>query len=343
MAKLKSLSDAETASFCDQMSMILKAGLSATEGLSLLLEDSKKDSERVLLSQLYASLLQTGVFSQALRQAGVFPDYMLSMVVLGETTGRLDDTMESLANYYRREAWLGRSIHQAIAYPCVLVVMMLAVILLLITQVMPIFSSVFQQLGTEMTGFAQTLLRFGQFLSAHARTVGVAAVVLVAAGIWLVHSRRASQLAHRLGLARLLSDQIAAYRFANGMSLSLQSGLSPEESLHLTAPLVANTPYQKKVDACLTLVHQGEDLYHSIFNTGVFSGVYARMAALAAHTGTMDEVMEKIADQYETAIDERLARLLAAIEPTLVIVLSVLVGLILLSVMLPLIHLLSAL
>jgi type IV pilus assembly protein PilC len=325
------------------MSMILKAGLSTTEGLSLLLEDSKKDSERVLLSQLYASLLQTGSFSQALRQAGVFPDYMLSMVVLGETTGRLDDTMESLANYYRREAWLGRSTHQAFTYPFILVVMMLAVILLLITQVMPIFSSVFQQLGTEMTGLAQTLLRFGQFLSSHALTVGVAAVVLAAGMIWLVHSRQATQLARRLGIARWLSDQIAAYRFANGMSLSLQSGLSPEESLHLTAPLVADTPYQKKVDACLTRVHQGEDLYHSIFDTGVFSGVYARMAALAARTGTMDEVMEKIADQYETAIDERLARLLAAIEPTLVIVLSVLVGLILLSVMLPLIHLLSAL
>jgi type IV pilus assembly protein PilC len=292
---------------------------------------------------LYTSLLQTGVFSQALRQAGVFPDYMLSMVVLGETTGRLDDTMESLANYYRREAWLGRSIHQAFTYPCVLVVMMLAVILLLITQVMPIFSSVFQQLGTEMTGLAQTLLRFGQFLSSHALTVGVAALVLAAGILWLVHSQRATHLARRLGIARWLSDQIAAYRFASGMSLSLQSGLSPEESLHLTAPLVADTPYQKKVDACLTRVHQGEDLYHSIFDTGVFSGVYARMAALAARTGTMDEVMEKIADQYETAIDERLARLLAAIEPTLVIVLSVLVGLILLSVMLPLIHLLSAL
>jgi type IV pilus assembly protein PilC len=323
--------------------MILKSGISPTEGISIMLEDAKRESERTILSSLYDTMLQTGILSCAMENTGVFPSYMLSMVKLGEKTGRLDETMTSLSRYYEREAWLSHSLHQAVAYPCMMVVMMLAVIVLLITQVIPIFDQVFQQLGTEMTGFAKALLRLGMFLSSHAAAVIVTVLLLAAGLVYLFKSKSATRLFYRMGGARLLSDKVSAYRFTNGLSLTLQSGLSPEESLHLTAELLADTPYRARVKLCAERVAQGEDLYRSIFAEGLVSGVYARMAAIAARTGVLDEVMAQIADRYEQEIDDRISHLLAAIEPTLVVILSVLVGLILLSVMLPLIHLLAAL
>lgn len=341
------LSNSETSAFCSQIAMILKSGISSTEGIAIMLEDTDKNDEKQLLTTIYDTLTQTGNLHEALQETHAFPDYMLSMVDIGERTGRLDEVMGSLADYYEKEAGLAQTIKNAITYPCIMIFMMLAVILILITKVMPVFEQVFLQLGTRMSGPSRVILNIGTFLNTHSIVLIIIIVVLIATAIVLIKTKIGqnfiSKLAARFGGSKNLSEKISAYRFAGGMALTLSSGLTPEECLNLASSLIDDGAYKDKIKTCQQAIENGEDLYQSLLSCGVFSGVYTRMAAIAARTGMMEEMMLKIAAHFEEEIDQKIARILAIIEPTLVIILSVIVGIILLSVMLPLMNIMSTL
>ena len=344
---IKPLSNIETAAFCSQMAMILHSGISSVEGVSIMLEDSSDTQEKELLTAINETLLNTGSFYLALENTHAFPDYMVHMLKLGEQAGKLDDVMDSLADYYEKEVSLSQTIKNAVTYPFLMIVMMLLVILVLITKVMPVFNQVFRQLGSEMTGISLGILRIGEYLNSHMLIFVAIFIAFGALFFYLLktnsgHTTLRACFKHVHGL-KSLSDQISSQRFASGMALTLSSGLTPQECLRLTCILVDNPDFSLRLSKCEKDVAEGNDLCEALLNNQIFSGLYAQMASIGSRTGVLDEVMKKIATQYEEDIDERLSGLIAAIEPTLVILLSVIVGIILLSVMLPLISIMAGL
>lgn len=341
------LSNLETAAFCSQMAMILKSGFSAMEGISLLLADAANEEEKALLAGMYEKILEDGQLYPAVRASGVFPDYMLRMVEIGEETGNLDQVMEALANHYEREEAILREVKSALTYPLIMVGMMLLIIVVLLTKVMPIFDQVFRQLGREMTGISRGILLLGNSISKYAAVlIGIVAVLMI---LFFYFTRTKSgkrqllKLGYHIRFFRELCDKMAACRFAGGMYLTLKSGLNTEHSLEFSEKLIDDPYFAKKVSDCKAKLEEGCDLGEAFQQTKVFSGFYARMVSIADKSGRMDEVMDKLARQYESEVDTRLSSFIAVLEPTLVIVLSLIVGVILLSVMLPLMGIMAGL
>ena len=126
------------------------------------------------------------------------------------------------------------------------------------------------------------------------------------------------------------------------MALTLSSGLNPDQSLELAAALTEDAAFLQKASKCQELLDGGSDFSVALSESGIFSGIYARMVTVGFKTGSLDDVMKKIAVQYEADIDGQISRVIAMLEPTLVAILSVIVGVILLSVMLPLIGIMSS-
>jgi type IV pilus assembly protein PilC len=135
---------------------------------------------------------------------------------------------------------------------------------------------------------------------------------------------------------------MAAAKFASGMSLMLASGLDVDRSVELTLPLMSNPKMYAKVDKLKTMIGEGASFTDSVVATQIFSGMQSRMLALGFKSGNLDNVMDGIADNYEKEVDERLDSLISIIEPTMVAILCVIVGLILLSAMLPLLGVMSS-
>ncbi len=336
---MKPFSSLELSSFCGQIALILKAGISSLEGLMIMQEDAASSGEKEVLLALLSNMQETGSLYQAMESAGIYPSYMLHMVQIGEETGTLDAVMESLQNHYAREDSIRKSIRSSITYPMIMVAMMTLVIVVLLVKVMPVFNQVFIQLGTEMTGFSRTLMHAGTALGRY--FVVVAGMIFY--GTRTVTGRRLFQkIGYKLGFTRAIYEEIAACRFASGMALTLSSGLNPDRSMELVTSLNDDPVFQKKIELCLEKIRDGEDLSEALFHAGMFSGVYARMASIGSKTGSMDQVMEQIADLYQDDIDTRMNNLLAVLEPTLVAALSLIVGVILLSVMLPLMGIMSS-
>lgn len=341
------LSSMEVSAFCSQMAMILRSGIFIMEGISIMLEDAKDSEEQELLAQIDDTLQETGQLYRALSVTQAFPEYMIQMIRIGEETGRLDDVMEALSLYYDREASISRTIRNALTYPLIMIFMMLLVILVLITKIMPIFDQIFLQLGGEMTGLSRTLLNLGTVINRYSIVFFLLAVLLAAAVLyfgWTKSGRKQlGRLAGHISWTRSLTERLTACRFASGMSLTLSSGMSPEECLSLTRGLISHEEFAQRIDQCSLFLENGHELHTALLDAGIFTGIYARMASIGDRTGALDEVMQDIADAYQEEIDQKFTGLIAALEPTLVIILSLIVGMILLSVMLPLMGIMASL
>ena len=328
---MRMLKNQELAAFASQFSMILKSGISSTEGLSLLLEDTQNEEEKRLLHFLYEEASQTGELSPAFEKCAQFPSYFLNMLRIGEETGSLDDVMCALAEHYEREHMISKSLKNALSYPLVMIGMIGCIIILLLTKVMPIFEQVFEQLGMELSGTAKGFLNLGTVL----REYWFVAILFIAAlgfGIYYIIKKKYN-----------LKPSICASRFAGCMALTLKSGLIPERGFEFANELISDAEFAKKMQAANELFVSGETLANALQKAKIFSGTYARLLMIADKTGGTDEVLGQIADQYEDEIYDRIHSLIAALEPTLVVILSVVVGMILFSVMFPLMGMLTSL
>ena len=225
--------------------------------------------------------------------------------------------------------------------------MMAAVIVILLVKVMPIFQQVFRQLGTEMTGFSRALMGLGTALNRYSILFIVLLLLVIAAAFAGTHTAGGRRFFRKIGLhfsrIRSMQEQLSVCRFASGMAISLKSGLTQEQSLELTERLIEDTDFCKKLEACRNGLSEGQDLAALLHQEQILTGVYARMASIGARTGELDAVLERIADLCQEDLDDRMNRTLAVLEPTLVITLSLIVGVILLSAMLPLMGILSSL
>lgn len=342
----KPFSNTEISAFCGQMALVLKSGISTIEGVSIMLEDSRSKEEQAVLQAIQDEIIMTGSLYMALESTGLFPPYMLNMIQIGEETGTLDEVMDALETHYSREESIRKSIKSSLTFPMIMIGMMIVVIVVLLVKVLPVFNQVFVQLGTEMTGFSSGLLKVGNAMSTYSAVfIGILAVVVVLVFIGLKTAGGRKSLvnvAYKFGFTRTIFESMAACRFASGMALTLKAGLNPDRSLELVTALNDDDKFKEKLDKATNAIYEGNEMTKSLYEAGVFTGVYARMASIGEKTGSLDQVMDQIADLYQDDIDTRITNVLSVLEPVLVVVLSLIVGIILVSVMLPLLGIMSS-
>ena len=332
--------------FCRELHQLVRTGIPLAEGLAMLREDETDPDTRSWLEALCRSTEEGLPLASALRETGAFPAYMTDMVSLAEETGRLEDVLLSLQRHYDRQLRMAADIRGAVAVPVTLFAVMVAVVILLVTQVLPVFDRVFAQLGVRMGAVATGMMNAGAVL-AKAGTgiavvlVAIAAAALVIALVPALREKFTGWFRHSFG-GRGILGQMAAARFASSMSMAVASGLSMEESVSLSAKLCGGAKeIDEKTEQCRKKIEAGGSPADALAGSGLFSGRDCRLLKLAEQTGSLPDTLEDLAQRQEEESLRRIDRTVGAIEPAIVVITSALAGVILLSVMLPLMGLLS--
>ena len=333
-------------SFCMSMYLVMQAGIPLDEGTRMLAEDEKDPGRRSLLEKLSGELELGESLGAAMEKTGAFPKYVRDMVNLGECTGNLDRVLKSLSEYYDRQEQISKSIKNAIMYPAILLVVMILVVVILITRVLPVFGEVYRQLGSEMSPTAAAIMNFGAALSAHWQIPTLVLAVLATAVLVCVFVKPVHAVLSNF-ISRRHSDQsigamVAYTRFASAMAMTMSSGMDVDESLEMAANLTGNPAVSERIRLCRERMAQGENFEDAISASRVLPALYCRMLTIGIRTGAADTVMTEIARRTEEQANDRIESAVSKVEPTLVIIMSVIVGLILLSVMLPLVNVMSA-
>ena len=342
--KEQELTSGQISAFCLELSLLMHAGVSVGDALALLAEEWKEQS---WLQEAARQADCGSPLTQILRDSRRFPAYVPGLLAVGDRTGRTEEALEALSRYYDGRERLEHQVRSALLYPAMLLLLMLVVIVVLLAKVLPVFDRVYASLGGQLTGVAAGLLTIGRILDGLLPLLCVLlAAVVVFAAVLAAGGPLQKRVLHwwqkRRG-DRGVSRKLNTARLAQALAMALRSGLPLEEALTLAGDLLgAQAPEAQRCRNCRERLERGEELSAALKETGVLPAAECRLVALGERGGSGDAVMDEVARRLTEEGEHALTELLGRVEPALVLGTALLVGMILLSVMLPLMNIMAA-
>lgn len=340
------LTSKELSIICFQFYTILKAGIPLDTGVGAIKESLDDKNLKEIAKRLEELVATSEYFYVALKECGSFPDYMVNMISIGEQSGNLDSVCLSLSEYYERESNLKENIRTAVTYPVIMIAMITAVMAVLVIKVLPELSKVIENLGGDLSSGSKNSIVAGQIIGTTAFYVVIAfaIVALLAFLMWGTKSGKKVVIFvfSRIPAISKALRKIGAARFTSVFSMLLSSGFDTSQSLELLPNIIPTEELSAKADACRKEVENGEDLSDALNHTGFFNGLYPSMIKIGRTTGTLDVVMKNISESCEDDSKQSISNLTASIEPIMIGFLSVVIGCVLLSNLLPLLGIISS-
>lgn len=342
MAKM--LSDMQLSTLCLKLSLVWKSGM----GLEQSLHGYESDPEMFrIVRQLAEGEARGDKLYETMEHIGRFPAYVTGLLETGDASGKMEETLSALSEYYLRKDMRTKQVKAAVYYPAILLTLMLAVVILILTKVMPVFASVYAQLGTEMTGLAGAMLGLGRWLT-WAAPVLCGLLACIMAAILIVYCNKS--LRTRLTgwfKARFAGTgvwwKLSQAKIAQAIQMGFEAGMSFEEAVGLAERLVADDKFAAgRCRECIGLL-TGAGSYDppSMPYSLIMPVEYVEILRFGMDAGAGDAAMAEVANRMQDDAERALDGLIAKIEPGIVITASLMIGLILVSVMLPLMNIMS--
>ena len=346
MGRAKKFTSDELSVFCDQIAMMLNGGIPLFEAIHIMNGEMEDAATKEVLNKLDEKLSENAMFCEALESTGAFPDYMIHMIRVGETTGKTEEVMRGLSEFYEREHSVFSSISSAIAYPLVLFAIMAVILIVLVWKILPIFEKMFMELSSDVAETTKTSLSVGMTIGRVIAIVTIAVLALMLA-IFIWYKTKSGEKIIKQWLTNFsftgkLANRMSVGRFISSMSLMLSGGMNITEALDLSMSSATNTDVHNKIVKCKELYESNEPFDAALKESGLVKGMEARMITVGEKSGSTDEVFAKLAKQYNNEITEKLTKVSSTVETVLVVVLALLVGAVLLSVMIPLVGMISS-
>lgn len=334
------ISDLEVQLFSRQIFTLLKAGVPIMRGLAGLQESAVNKAFARVLKEIRESLDAGRELSAAMRSyPEVFSTYYVSMVQVGEMTGRLTDIFPRLHDYLQFERSMREQVATALRYPKFVLLAMIGAISLINILVIPAFAKVFASANFELPLMTRWLLATSKFTVDYWPFMAGAAVAAVFGFRHFVSTTNGRYSWDRTKLRIPIAGPIimkgTMARFARSYALAYKSGIPAAQALTLVARTVDNAFIGSKIEQMRDGVERGESILRTATTTGVFTPIVLQMVGVGEETGEMDRLMEEIADMYEREVEYELKTLAARIEPIMIIGMGILVLILALGVFLP--------
>ncbi len=326
--------------FCRQMNTLTRAGVPLMRGLRGLIETARKPAMAQALKAVCEDIESGRELSVALaRHPLIFPTLLISMVQVGENTGKLDDTFNQVAIYLTREKEALDRIKQAMRYPTFVTIAIGIAMAVLSLFVIPTFEKVFSRLGAELPLPTRIILGVSRFSVSYWPYLLLGLVLLLLGVRQFVRSPGGRLLWHRFKLRLPIVGSIllraTLTRFARAFAMSFSAGVPLVQALNLTARAVDNVYVEGRLDLMRNGIERGDTLTRSARTTGMFTPLVLQMLAVGEETGAVDQMMLEVAEFYEREVDYDLKNLTSAIEPILIIFIGGMVLVLALGVFLP--------
>ena len=338
--KKRRIKQFEVVSFAHRFAGMCSAGLSIARCLEVLEEQMENPAFRDRISDVRQHVETGSSLREAFgRHKDVFSDFFLGMLEAGESGGKLSHSLEMAAIYLEKQNDLKRRVTSAFAYPIVVGVMCLLIVIYLIVFVVPVFSKVYQQMHVRLPGPTQALLNFSTFVREYwiFSWIGVLVCILLWRRFSGNHRIKARWHAFKLEMPVLgkLNRMLVLSRFVRTFAMLASAGVSYLDALEI-AGVVANNYTIKDVGKNLQeSVGTGSSLTEAMSSNEIFPPMFIQLAAAGEEAGVLPEMLNKGVDFLDKDINRALEALLVKLEPTLTVIMGAIVGFILLGVYLP--------
>lgn len=337
----------DIAIFCRQFSFILTAGINILRALEIVKEQTDNKRLKNVLEKVYEDVQRGQTLSEAMKNHKEFPTMLISMVEVGETSGTLDNVMIRMAAYYDKEHKQRQKIKQALTYPAVVSIFAFTVVLVLVVKVLPTFTAMFAQFpGAELPAPTKIIMGVSNFIIEKWWLLIIIIMALAAAFSYYVKTEEGAYLFDKIKIKipifGKLYTKVIVSRFARTFGMLMGSGVPLMVSTDICSEVVGNKVYSKVLKELRGELEKGLSVGQVLEEKKLFPAMITQMIKIGEESGTLDSILDKTADYYDSEVETATAQLTSMIEPVIVIILAVVVGFIVVSIILPIFEMYNA-
>ncbi|TET18546.1 MAG: type II secretion system F family protein [Candidatus Cloacimonadota bacterium] len=343
----KKLSTKELSIFTRQFATMINAGLALMDCLDTLKKQATKPGFKTVLTEVMEDIEGGATLADALaRQKRTFSNLYINMVAAGEAGGALDTILLRLASYLEKTAEIIRKIKGAMIYPVMILLVTVGAVSILLLFVIPIFANMYSGMGAELPGLTKVIMDISSGLR---KWWWLAGGIMV--GLFII-----TRIYYRTSNGRLVIDRLmlrvpvfgdllrktALARFSRTLSTLLSSGVNILDALEITAKTSGNKVVENAIMNARASIKEGETIAAPLaVEKQVFPPMVIQMVSIGEATGGIDDMLNKVADFYESEVDQAVENLMAALEPIIIVVLGAVIGVIVVAMYLPIFKLAS--
>ena len=338
----------ELTTFCRQFAIMLTAGVQPFDAIDILRRQNYSSYFKSILQVVSDDVKGGDMLSTALdKHKKVFPDFFVSMVHVGEASGRLDSVFVSLADYYESDAAVRRKAKSALAYPMMLAGLTVGIVILMLAFVMPTFKDVLADLDVQPEGFTAVIYAVSDFLIAYWRELVLVVMLIGLAIFGFAQTERGKYtfdtLAVKLPVFRRVTTDLLTARFARSFSVLLNSGMDLASALDTITLIIGNRYVKKRFKAAAEEVRLGVTLTGAFEKYRIFPPMMIQMLAVGERTNSLDEVMSRSCRFFDEQVETSLASLTAKIQPVMLLIMGVVIGSLFIAVYSPMLSIMNGL
>jgi len=337
----KGIKAADIAIFSRQMATMMKAGVPLVQSFEIVQEGLENPAMSKLVGEIKSEVSSGGGLAPALaKHPKHFDELFCSLVASGENSGTLEVMLDRVATYKEKTEALKAKIRKAMTYPIAVIIVAIVVTGVLLVKVVPTFAETFKGFGADLPAFTLFVLGISEFVQQWWLFIAVALVL----AIWgyfqaIVRSSnfrgRVDSIALKLPIIGTIVHDAVVARFSRTLATTFAAGVPLVEALDSTAGAAGNAVYAQGIRQIRDDVTSGTSLHLATRGTGLFPAMLLQMTAIGEESGSLDEMLGKVADQYEAQVDNAVDSLSSLMEPIIMSILGVLVGGLMIAMYLP--------
>lgn len=327
--------------YCRQFATLIRAGITVVEATHILWSQTKSKPLKKALRQIEEEIRSGVTFSDAAdKHKKVFPSLFVNMMRAGEATGNIDDTLERLADTFEKQYNLKKKVQSTLTYPAVLMVITLLVASFLMIFIVPTFVDMFKDLDAEMPALTVFILKISDLLVAYwwALILGIVGSILAFRYAYTSNSKfnySFNIILLKMPIFGQLLQKSVIARMTRTLSSLFSSAVPILQALTIVEKVVGNPVIAKVVQEARQSLEQGNTLSEPLEKSWLFPPLVTQMTAIGEKTGSLDYMLEKIADFYEDEVERTVDTLKSLIEPLMIVFLAAVVGTIVMAIMMP--------
>ena len=333
----------ELSQFCNQFSVMITAGISIVDAIEVSITQSYSALLKRTLKKIREDLKQGLLLSQAMdKHPKVFPPFFSSRVYIGESGGCLDTVLLTVAEYYELEEKTKKKVIGSLAYPFILVLMLVAVLIIMFVFVIPTFISSFSAMDVNMPWITMTIFNVSNFMVQYWLYMIIIAASIIAV-FWVLHFVPSIKMIYHMLLVQTpvvkrITMSVFTSRFCRALGLLLASGADSMEALLALKKIITNVYLAKQFDRVIDNVKMGASLSAAISSEMKMSPILIQMIIVGEKTGELDEVLKKTAPYFDRQTEASLNLITTIVQPTIMISLGAVVGVLFLAIYSPILE-----
>ncbi len=336
----KKVKTKDLAIFCKQLHTMLTSGMPITRCMEVLADQSEHPKVKQVSKEVSLDIRKGNLFSDALkRHPKVFPDLLVNMVEAGELTGNLDNVIDSMAKHYENETQINSKISLALMYPKFLGIMALFIVVLMLAFVVPKFLEMFTKSGQEIPALTQVLLNMSNFVTNH-YVILILGIISIIVGFKALMKNPKVRYQYQLRILEIpklgiILKKLISTRFSRTMATLLQSGIPIVYALEASAKVTGNSVISKKMEVVVDEIRKGNSLSYFLKDMNVFPPILISMISIGEESGDLDGMFSKVADYFDSELDENIKKIISIIEPAMIVIMGIIMGFIIVAMYLP--------